>query len=112
MDTGREGEDVYETKLTVDTWGVPEQPRVAMPDIPVAERRGNFKEVETGLSPSEAVVEANRCLQCDCKICINLLGCPSLLVEDGKAAVEESSCPGCGVCAQVCPHDAIKAGGE
>ena len=83
----------------MDTWGIPEQPRVAMPDIPV-------------LSPSEAVVEANRCLQCDCKICINLLGCPSLLVEDGKAAVEESSCPGCGVCAQVCPHDAIKAGGE
>ncbi len=112
MDVGREGEDVYETKLTVDTWGVPPQERVAMPSIPVAERRGNFKEVETGLSPSEAVVEANRCLQCDCKICINLLGCPALVVDDGKAAVDESQCPGCGVCAQVCPHDAIKAGGE
>jgi indolepyruvate ferredoxin oxidoreductase alpha subunit len=112
MDRGRDGEDVYESKLIVDTWGVPSQERVAMPAVPLADRQGNFNEVETGLARDEAVVEANRCLQCDCRICINLLGCPSLLIEDGKAAVEESSCPGCGVCAQVCPHDAIKAGGE
>ena len=59
----------------------------------------------------EAVKEAGRCLSCDCRLCINLLSCPAIILdENGKAAVDETQCPGCGVCAMVCPHDAIKAG--
>ncbi|MCJ7605862.1 MAG: FAD-dependent oxidoreductase, partial [Dehalococcoidales bacterium] len=110
LDTGREGEAVFESKLIVDTFDVIRETRSVMPSIPVSERQGNFKEVETGLSREAAVAEAERCLSCDCRICINLLGCPALIVEDGKAAVDGSQCPGCGVCAMVCPHDAIKAG--
>ncbi|MHB8105589.1 MAG: 4Fe-4S binding protein, partial [Dehalococcoidales bacterium] len=64
----------------------------------------------TGLSKAAAIKEAERCLQCDCKICINLLGCPALITDKGKVAVDAAGCPGCGVCAQVCPFDAIKAG--
>jgi indolepyruvate ferredoxin oxidoreductase alpha subunit len=81
-----------------------------MPTLTVEQRKANFKEVETGLSREGAVKEAKRCLGCDCRICINLLGCPALVTEAGKAKVDESGCPGCGVCAQVCPHEAIKAG--
>jgi NADPH-dependent glutamate synthase beta subunit-like oxidoreductase len=111
LNIGREGEDVFESKLIVDTWGIAEEKRSVMPVLPVARRKGNFKEVETGLTREEAVREAGRCLSCDCKICIDLLSCPALIIDDkGKVAVDATGCPGCGVCAQVCPHDAIKAG--
>jgi indolepyruvate ferredoxin oxidoreductase alpha subunit len=110
LNVGREGEAVFESKLIVDTWGIPEEPRPVMPVLPVAQRKDNFKEVETGLTKEKAIQEAERCLQCDCKICINLLGCPALITDKGKVAVDAAGCPGCGVCAQVCPHDAIKAG--
>jgi len=39
--------------------------RPAMPKLMVEERRGNFKEVELGLSEKMAVDEAKRCLRCD-----------------------------------------------
>jgi NADPH-dependent glutamate synthase beta subunit-like oxidoreductase len=107
LDAGREGEGVFETRLIVDTFGVATEARSDMPALPLAERQGNFKEVELGLSREEAVREAKRCLSCDCKICINLLGCPALIVDEGKAAVDQEACPGCGVCAQVCPFEAI-----
>jgi TPP-dependent indolepyruvate ferredoxin oxidoreductase alpha subunit/thioredoxin reductase len=110
LNKGREGEDVFETRLIVDTWGVEKEARSVMPVLPVARRKGNFKEVETGLTREEAVREARRCLSCDCRICINLLGCPALIMENGKVAVDEAGCPGCGVCAQVCPFEAIKPG--
>jgi NADPH-dependent glutamate synthase beta subunit-like oxidoreductase len=110
MDTGREGEEIFESKLIVDTYGYAEEKRSVMPVLPVAQRKGNFKEVETGLTKENAVAEAQRCLQCDCHICINLLGCPALITDKGKVAVDSAQCPGCGVCAQVCPFEAIKAG--
>jgi NADPH-dependent glutamate synthase beta subunit-like oxidoreductase len=107
---GREGEDIYESKLLVDTYGVAKENRASMPELQVDKRKGNFKEVELGLSREQAVREAKRCLQCDCKICINLLGCPALITEEGKTAIDATQCPGCGVCAQVCPFEAIKKG--
>ncbi len=39
--------------------------RVEMPKLGVQERRGNFKEVEQGLTPEAAMAEAQRCLRCD-----------------------------------------------
>jgi indolepyruvate ferredoxin oxidoreductase alpha subunit len=47
--------------------------------------------------------------RCDdrCNACINLLGCPAIIKEDGKTVIDGSMCNGCGVCAQVCPHQAI-----
>jgi indolepyruvate ferredoxin oxidoreductase alpha subunit len=44
----------------------------------------------------------------DCKICLNSLGCPAFIVQDGRVVIDASQCDGCGVCAQVCPSDAIK----
>ena len=40
-------------------------PRVEEPMVPVAERRGNFREVACGLTPAGAAAEASRCLRCD-----------------------------------------------
>ncbi len=110
LDTGREGEAVSESKLIVDTWGLAKEARSDVLALPVAQRKGNFKEVELGLSREEAIREAKRCLSCDCRICIDLLACPALITDNGKVMIDDTQCPGCGVCAQVCPHDAIKSG--
>jgi indolepyruvate ferredoxin oxidoreductase alpha subunit len=110
LNAGREGEDVFESKLIIDTWGINQESRSVVPTLSVAKREGNFREVETGLSKAAAIKEAKRCLQCDCRICINLIACPALIMENGKVVVDAAGCPGCGVCAQVCPFEAIKPG--
>lgn len=56
-----------------------------------------------------AVIDSVKCI--NCKKCINSLGCPGLVIKDGKAAIEASLCTGCGLCSQVCPVNAI-GGGE
>ena len=46
--------------------------------------------------------------QCtDCMACIKLLGCPALTVDEGKVRINEALCVGCGLCASVCPYNAI-----
>ena len=110
LDTGREGEGVYESTLIVDTFGVGQQPRLDIPTLPVEQRQGNFHEVELGLSREDAIKEAERCLSCDCRLCINLLGCPAIIIEGEDVVIDNTQCPGCGVCAHVCPHDAIISG--
>lgn len=55
-------------------------------------------------SPLEVVTDS-----CNkCKTCLRL-GCPAIsLDKDGFPAIDPLSCVGCGVCAQVCRHEAIK----
>ena len=42
-----------------------------------------------------------------CNACIELLGCPAIIKEDGKTVIDQALCTGCGICAQVCPYKAI-----
>jgi len=44
----------------------------------------------------------------DCMACIKLLGCPALILEDGKVGINEALCTACGLCASVCPYKAIE----
>ena len=46
----------------------------------------------------------------DCKLCLNSLGCPAIVIEDGQVAIDAAQCDGCGLCAQVCPTEAIVTG--
>jgi len=46
----------------------------------------------------------------NCMACVNLLGCPALLVEDGRVRIDEGLCVACGLCVDVCPYDAIEGG--
>jgi NADH-quinone oxidoreductase subunit F len=49
----------------------------SMPCLSPSERKGNFKEVQSGLSERQAIREARRCLRCD------------LETEDGQAFLEQ-----------------------
>lgn len=55
-----------------------------------------------------AEIDDSNCIQC--KKCIKTLGCPGLILSDGKVAIERSLCTGCGLCSQVCPTHAINGG--
>jgi indolepyruvate ferredoxin oxidoreductase, alpha subunit len=48
----------------------------------------------------------------DCKLCLNSLGCPAIMVENERVAIDQSQCDGCGVCAQMCPTKSIKQEGR
>ncbi|MGQ9588395.1 MAG: indolepyruvate ferredoxin oxidoreductase subunit alpha [Thermoplasmata archaeon] len=43
-----------------------------------------------------------------CRICVDKFQCPAISSIDKVQAIDETLCAGCGVCAQVCPHEAIK----
>jgi indolepyruvate ferredoxin oxidoreductase, alpha subunit len=50
-------------------------------------------------------VVAEKCT--GCKICL-MLKCPALIFENKKAVIISNYCNNCGMCAEVCPFDAIK----
>ncbi|MBR6046117.1 MAG: indolepyruvate ferredoxin oxidoreductase subunit alpha [Ruminococcus sp.] len=50
-------------------------------------------------------INSEKCI--NCKKCIRELGCPAIVLTDGRPAIEPSLCYGCGICAQVCPVKAI-----
>lgn len=65
-------------------------PRQHMETLDVTDRMKEFQEVELGLTESEAIREASRCLQCDHNIFL-----------------DASKCILCGGCIDVCPENCI-----
>jgi heterodisulfide reductase subunit A-like polyferredoxin len=77
------GEDIYVNRDRLanrkgyikDIANVPTRPRKRMPQLQAEERKGNFAEVELGLSEEDAVEEASRCLNCagccECLLCVD-----------------------------------------
>lgn len=49
-------------------------------------------------------VDIDKCI--GCKKCLKV-GCPALMIKDGKCKIDANQCVGCTVCAQVCPVGAI-----
>jgi indolepyruvate ferredoxin oxidoreductase alpha subunit len=47
-----------------------------------------------------------------CMACIKLLGCPAIVVEEGRVRIDENSCAACGLCVSVCPYGAIEGSCE
>ncbi len=49
----------------------------------------------------------------ECKLCLNALGCPAIIMADGKVVIDAAQCDGCSLCAQICPtHSIIQEGGK
>ena len=58
-------------------------------------------------------VDSEKCLAEDCgcnRLCTRIFKCPGLIWDpvNKKISIDDFVCVGCGVCAQVCPQDAIK----
>jgi len=62
-----------------------------------------------GLLGPPARVNAEKCT--GCLLCVRTLSCPAMSVEAGKIVLDQATCTGCGMCAQVCPSDAVVQGG-
>lgn len=60
-------------------------------------------------SGKHAQIDAEKCI--NCKKCIKSLGCPAIVLVDGKVSIDTNVCNGCGLCENVCPKDAISGGG-
>ena len=64
-------------------------------------------------SPCIAVSRPGKCYEVKqkkcrkCKVCIKELGCPAIVTEGDTVKIDPSLCYGCGVCAAVCPFEAI-----
>ncbi len=54
--------------------------------------------------PGPITSDPDKCV--GCKSCMKI-GCPALIMENGKAAVDNTLCVGCRVCTQLCKFDAL-----
>jgi indolepyruvate ferredoxin oxidoreductase alpha subunit len=62
------------------------------------------------LTGKPSIVDPEKCT--GCMLCIRNLSCPSMTVLDGKMVIDETTCVACGLCAQVCPFQAITGGDQ
>jgi indolepyruvate ferredoxin oxidoreductase alpha subunit len=67
--------------------------------------------IEVGIKRRKGIMIApvkitDKCTSC--MVCIKLLGCPSLFIDEEKVQVDENSCAACGLCVSVCPYKAIE----
>ena len=112
----RPAEGYKEYKL-FDTDFFEKKPAVAIPELPVHERRRNLSEIELGLDNEQAIVEASRCLNCRgmCLVACPY-GSPSFGAEDNAKVQKCDLCleelvenrkP---VCVRACTMRALDAG--
>lgn len=58
------------------------------------------------LSCKPYAVDADKCIRC--YTCLKMIACPALIKgRDGTLTIDVTQCIGCGMCADVCPKDAI-----
>ena len=55
------------------------------------------------------IADSDKCV--GCKACMKI-GCPAISIIDKKAKIDNTLCTGCGVCAQLCKLDALRAAKE
>ena len=58
------------------------------------------------VKPKAPVKATDKCV--GCKACMKL-GCPAISMKNGRVAIDNTLCIGCGVCTQLCKFDALQA---
>jgi 2-oxoacid:acceptor oxidoreductase delta subunit (pyruvate/2-ketoisovalerate family) len=97
----------------LNTWYYADAPRTVQPELEAVRRQTGFEEVVGGLTESNALFEARRCMSCgNCFECDNCYGvCPdnavSKLGAGDRYAFDYDYCKGCGICVAECPCGAI-----
>jgi 2-oxoacid:acceptor oxidoreductase delta subunit (pyruvate/2-ketoisovalerate family) len=97
----------------INSWYYSDAPKTVRPQLEIARRTSSFDEVQGGLTETNALFEARRCLSCgNCFECDNCYGvCPdNAVIKLGPGKRFEFNydyCKGCGVCASECPCGAI-----
>ena len=92
--------DPYDLKETMDA--VKEEIAVAEPSVIISRRPCALLKYVKHKAPLK--IDVDKCR--GCKACLKL-GCPAISVPDGKAQIDNTLCVGCGLCADLCPFDAI-----
>lgn len=95
-------------------------PRVTIPIVPAAERRGSQTvEVTLAYNEEQAQAESDRCMSCGvCNGCDNCyIVCPDVCVErderkNGLYQIKVEYCKGCLVCVQECPTGCLEKAPE
>lgn len=110
----------YDTKLRRDVdWTDILERRVSMPHLDPKERIKSFEEVSLGYTQEQAQFEADRCRQCECRLCMkecmmlkDYTSCPKELFRDylekGYQHMKKMiafSCNECSQCTIKCPKD-------
>jgi formate dehydrogenase (NADP+) beta subunit len=94
-------------------WYATDNHQVAQKSLKPTARTQDFREVVAGLTDSEALYEAKRCLSCgNCFECDGCFGaCPEKAIQKqgiGRGyRVDVNRCTGCAVCEEQCPCHAI-----
>jgi TPP-dependent indolepyruvate ferredoxin oxidoreductase alpha subunit len=91
--------DPYDVKATIDA--VREVLTYDGPCVIVAQRACPLL-AERGI-PYEITEKCGTC-----GVCTVNFGCPAITQTNGKAEIDSTLCSGCGVCAIICPHKAIR----
>ncbi len=105
----------YETPFLKPITGITTRERVPAATIAVPERQGNFRETTVGFNEPDALREAGRCLDCQCRACVTdceflkKYGLPRELAGTFQKQLAAGSrtaysCNVCGLCAEVCPE--------
>jgi 2-oxoacid:acceptor oxidoreductase delta subunit (pyruvate/2-ketoisovalerate family) len=98
----------------LNPWYYSDAPKTLRPQLDLARRTSSFDEVQGGLTETNALFEARRCLSCgNCFECDNCYGvCPDnavIKLGPGKRfEINYDYCKGCGICAAECPCGAIE----
>jgi 2-oxoacid:acceptor oxidoreductase delta subunit (pyruvate/2-ketoisovalerate family) len=98
----------------INPWYYSDAPKTVRPQLDIARRTSSFDEVQGGLTESNALFEARRCMSCgNCFECDNCYGvCPdNAVIKLGPGngfQFNYDYCKGCGICAAECPCGAIE----
>jgi hypothetical protein len=86
LEMDRENENSFESQLIIDVTNVQKQASLKTRKLSLDKRSASWQEVDLGFTRIESEKEASRCLACNCRICINSLGCPAM-ISDGKELI-------------------------